>query len=495
MPKLILRAALAGCAAAGLAAAQTPAPPPIAVAPPVPTQPVAPPVAVYTFRAIPLTPAKTVLKTFDVADLVCPPADSPLAKPGTDPAMVAAAKAFAEVRGEGLMKGLRAVGVRGTWEADGGAGKMALTTDGTTLVVSGGEIEVDMVGECVKRLRKLHTAQVKVDLVLFTVSSNTEAVAKLFGEKATAAVNADEFNVVLRELKASGAADVLSRPTLVLTNKQTGFCQVEQQAAVITHTTRGPDGTPTQYLAYQPVGTTARVTPDVSADLKSVLLAVDIRHSDCTGGKVDCQQTQTKLVVPNGGTMLVKVGTRVVERKTENKVPVVGDIPYMSRLFRNVSISSEPTDVVAVVTVTRVSDAPCAPPLAVATPPMMPTAMPYSTPLAAPVPVMPSPIIRTTGTDGLERVGVNFNTLTAPVALPPAAQWVRFTAPAGTSVIRFLPLEHQAVAGGVIGATVNGDDTAAVMAAYKAACAAGRTDEAARLGVQLLAKDPTCFGK
>ena len=39
------------------------------------------------------------------------------------------------------------------------------------------------------------------------------------------------------------------------------------------------------------------------------------------------------------------------------------------------------------------------------------------------------------------------------------------------------------------------DESAAMMAAYKAACAAGKKDEATRLALQLLAKDPTCFGK
>ncbi len=67
-------------------------------------------------------------------------------------------------------------------------------------------------------------------------------------------------------------------------------------------------------------------------------------------------------------------------------------------------------------------------------------------------------MVRTVGPDGLERVGVDFNAKpTAALILAPVAD----------------PL----------------------MTAYKAACAAGRKDEAARLALQLLAKDPTCFGR
>ena len=73
-------------------------------------------------------------------------------------------------------------------------------------------------------------------------------------------------------------------------------------------------------------------------------------------------------------------------------------------------------------------------------------------PTTRPVLVAPQPI-HLTGPDGLERIGVDFE------AVPPAP-----AAPEPT------------------------------LAAYRAACAAGKKDEAMRLAIQLLAKDPTCFG-
>ncbi len=500
MSKLILRAALAGCATAGLAVAQTPTPPPIHVQPPVPSQPspranlpsgqtpafplVAVPVPMQgpmlTFRAVSPTQATMVLKTFDVAELVCPPADSPLAKPGTDPAMIAAAKAFTDVRGQEVLKVVRAHDTFHLW------GMMEITTDGKTLVVNCPEPVADKIGACVEALRKLRNSHVKVDMVVFTVSSGNEAMVKLFGGKGAAAVNVDEFNKVLRELKSSGAVDILTRPSMVLLNKQTGFCQTGQMLP--------GTGCPT---VSNTVGMTSRVTPEMSADLKSILLALEVQHTEPACGKaggISCLESKTNVVVPDGGSMAVKVGTRAMERRIETKVPVVGDLPYMGRLFRNVGISTEPTDVVAVVTATRMADAPRQ-----VAPPMLPEAVvPYATPLAAPVPVMLPLPIRTVGADGLERVGGNFNTLTTPPTLTPTATFAWKPAPVGVSFTRFAPVDASCVAGGMIGATVGRTaegDTAAMMAAYKAACAAGRTDDATRLALQLLAKDPTCFGK
>lgn len=496
MSKLFLRAALVGCVATGAAVAQTA---------PVPTQPMPPPVAApvlvpttATFTARVVSPAEgaMILKTFDVADLVCPPADSPLAKPGTDPAMVAAAKAFTEVRAEELKKAVRTGTDRGWWDEYGGGGRMAVTTDGKSLVVNHTPAVMDKVGACVESLRRLRSTMVKVDMVVFTVPSGNEAMVKLFGDKGHAAVSPDEMNNMLRELKASGSVDILTRPTLVLTNKQTGFCQVGEQV---------PLPKCGEVLTHLPVGMTTRVTPDVSSDLKSVALAFEFEHRECFGVPlpgVNICEGKANVVLPDGGCMAVRVNTRKVERKTETKVPVVGDLPYMGQLFHTVTTTREPTDTVAVLTATRMMDADLTvrPPVAVP-PPVMPAA-----PIACPVPVamspttvcpQPAPTVRVVGPDGLERVGVNFTTLTAADTLPKAVPGVRVAPPAVT-LVRLTP-DGSCVAGAVIGtalsSTCGTDETAVMMAAYKAACATGQKDEATRLALQLLAKDPTCFGK
>lgn len=489
MSKLFARAALIGCAAAGTAVAQT--------APVIPA-----PTPSLAARMPPVAPGKMVLQTLDVADLVCPPTDSPLAKPGTDPAMMAAAKAFTEVQGEELIKAIRAGTNRWCWDESGGAGKLAVTTDGKTLVVNNTLAVVRDVATCVDSIRKLRSAQVKVDMVVFAVPSGNEAMAKLFGDKSHATVSMTEFNQTLRGLKESGALDILTRPTMLMLNKQTGFCQVGQQV---------PVPTAGGMVTCSPVGMTTRITPDVSADLKSVALALELEHSECVRGPVpgiDCQRVETKLMVPDGGSMAVKVGTRAVERRSETKVPLVSDIPYMGHLFRNVGVSNEKMDVVAVVTATRVRDvvrppvAAITPPVAVV-PPMMPAPVPvatstpvtFATPVAAPQPL--TKFVRVIGSDGLERVGVDFTTLTTADTLPKAVSGVQMTAPPGVNVIRFAAPVESSVTGGMVAASRATEtcETSSLMTAYKAACAAGNKDEATRLALKLLANDPTCFGK
>jgi hypothetical protein len=490
MSKLFLRAALVGVAAAGAAVAQTPtAPPPIVVAPPVPT---------LNVRPTPTAPAEMVLKTFDLGDLVCPPADSPLAKPGTDKAMIAAARAYTDARATEVFKAICA-------ETGCHPKTMELTSDGKTLVVRNTAEVVDKIGPCVAAVRQARTAQVRVEVVLVSVPSGHAAVGRLFGDKPHASMNPAEVKEWMVRLQESPAVNVLCQPKMVVMNKQTGFCQVGEPAV-------SPCGGGT--VAVSPVGTTTRVTPEVSADGKLLMLAVEVEHSEKCGSGVDCQKAKMSVVVPDGGSMAVKVGSRTVERKIESKVPVVSEIPYVGRLFHSVGVSSEPTDVVAVVTATRVTvpAGVCAPQAAVCPHPVPLPAVPVMRSLVAPIGVaLPQPV-RAVAADSLERVGVSFNTLTSPTVMMPVPGWVmegqrvlvlprgdavRVTAVPGRDVVRFTSGQWAAAATSAVGAAEvsRTDETAALMASYHAACAAGRKDEAAKLAVQLLAKDPTCFGK
>lgn len=499
MSKLFLRAALVGAAAAGVAVAQTPtAPPPIYVAPPVPTA---------TARVTSPDRGAMILKTFDVADLVCPPADCPLAKPGTDPAMIAAAKAFTEVRAEELKKAVKHGTDRGWWDEYGGSGKLAVTTDGKSLVVNHTAAVVDRVATCVEAVRQAHAAQVRVEVVLVSVPSGHAAVGKVFGDKPHASLSAAEVKELMVRLQESPTASVMCSPRMVVLNKQTGFCQVAQPVATVPC-----EGLP---VKVQTVGTTARVTPEVSADLKTLVLAVEVEHSAKCGSGIDCQQAKMNVVVPNGGSMAMRVGSRTTERRVESKVPVVGDIPYVGRLFRMTAVSNEPTDVVAVVTATRVTEQAVMahPPVAVYPQPVPPPAapVPVMRSLVAPLGVALPPPVRVAAADGLERVGVSFNTLTTPPTAPPMTGWVvqgqRVAVPASGDVVMLAlpgrnvtqystPVATATTAGPTVTAVraVQSDDVAALMARYHAACVAGCKDEAAKLALQLLAKDPTCFG-
>lgn len=214
------------------------------------------------------------------------------------------------------------------------------------------------------------------------------------------------------------------------------------------------------------LGTTFRVSGTLSADKKHVKLGLKYHDKRLTGPQVKLHPVttmvtpvveggsqgqpipftqfiqqpafretavETAATVPDGGTIAVRAGKRTVQVRSEFGPPVLSQIPYLNRLFKNVGIAEVEQDVVVLATARR----------------------------------MPKP----------EVIDVTAYRHTPPWMTATPAQAV-YIMPAGANVVR---------------AAAPADDLASLLSAYRAACAAGRKDEAARLAVQALAKDPTCF--
>lgn len=72
---------------------------------------------------------------------------------------------------------------------------------------------------------------------------------------------------------------------------------------------------------------------DVSQDGKHITLDIN--------SKIQNRETQLHETVPVGKTLLMSLGSRSIESRIERRVPVLGDLPYVSRLFKNTGIARE----------------------------------------------------------------------------------------------------------------------------------------------------------
>ena len=62
------------------------------------------------------------------------------------------------------------------------------------------------------------------------------------------------------------------------------------------------------------------------------------------------QQVETTATVPDGGTVLFSGLKKTVDVRTECCTPVLGNVPYMNRLFRTVGVRRETQHVLVLVT-------------------------------------------------------------------------------------------------------------------------------------------------
>ena len=79
-----------------------------------------------------------------------------------------------------------------------------------------------------------------------------------------------------------------------------------------------------------------RLRPTVSDDRKSVHVELSYRYPGHPGSV-----TSIKENIPSGSVLAVSVGERVSTGRSENKTPILGDVPFLKRFFTNVGIGRE----------------------------------------------------------------------------------------------------------------------------------------------------------
>ncbi len=171
--------------------------------------------------------------------------------------------------------------------------------------------------------------------------------------------SSDSFSLLIRALKAQGRVDVLSRPSLTLTDNQTGFFQVGQQFPIITGTTVNLGVTQT-IIDYRDIGIVLRVTPRIGPD-NSVLMRVEPQVSDAVpttvqvqpgifAFAVNTQTVETTVLAADGETVVLGGLIRKSDQKSENKIPVLGDLPWVGAAFRFRSQTQQKREIVFIMT-------------------------------------------------------------------------------------------------------------------------------------------------
>ncbi|VTS06166.1 secretin N-terminal domain-containing protein [Tuwongella immobilis] len=170
----------------------------------------------------------------------------------------------------------------------------------------------------------------------------------------------DSFSVLIRALKVQGRIDILSRPQVQTTDNQTGFIQVGQSFPFVTGANITQLGNVQPIIDYRDTGIVLRVTPRISPDGK-VLMRVEPSVSSPTSTQVplgndlfatafNVQQVQTTVLAGDGETVAIGGLITKNDTKTENKIPLLGDLPGVGALFRYRSQSVQKTELIVILT-------------------------------------------------------------------------------------------------------------------------------------------------
>lgn len=160
----------------------------------------------------------------------------------------------------------------------------------------------------------------------------------------------ENINFLLRALAARTRVDVLSRPQIRTVDNQLAQIQVGQEIPRINgFTPSGTAGVITPQFQQRPVGIILQVTPRISPDglvvmevvarkdslsQQSVSLGTNVNGTAITSPIVNTTNAMTTIGVNSGQTVILGGMITKSDTVTERKVPVLGDVPVLGRLFR-----------------------------------------------------------------------------------------------------------------------------------------------------------------
>lgn len=178
------------------------------------------------------------------------------------------------------------------------------------------------------------------------------------------------MTVILNALKTQGNANILSTPSLLTLDNQEAFITVGQIVPFITgsYTNSGSsDGSsnPFQTIERENVGITLAVTPHINEG-DSVVLEIEQEVSNVIigasqiSGAADLitseRKIQTKVLAQD--SKVVVLGGLIEDnvQDGQQKVPILGDIPFLGRLFRTDSVDVSKTNLLIFIRPTIIRD-------------------------------------------------------------------------------------------------------------------------------------------
>lgn len=179
--------------------------------------------------------------------------------------------------------------------------------------------------------------------------------------------NADEFKLVLSALQTQNDVKIISNPTIVTLNNTEATINVGEEDPIPSYTYNQERGSfEVSGFQYKPIGILLRVTPQVNnRGLIKLTLAPEVSQkngSTTFGGAggatipiIATRKASTVISIRDGSTM--GIGGLLTSQSTTgvSKVPILGSIPGVGRLFRSDNVSKDVTNLIIFITAKTLS--------------------------------------------------------------------------------------------------------------------------------------------
>lgn len=162
-----------------------------------------------------------------------------------------------------------------------------------------------------------------------------------------AVLTAPQFNVALRALQTANESRVVSNPTIVTLNNTAAEINVGEEYPIPSYTYNAERGSfEVSGFEYKPIGVLLKVTPQVNSqgfirlnlEPEISVRGDPVSFGGASGAEIPIirtRKTKTQVSMKDGHTLAIGGLIDSTSQRGQSKVPVLGNIPGLGRLFRS----------------------------------------------------------------------------------------------------------------------------------------------------------------
>ncbi|MDQ5945924.1 MAG: type pilus assembly protein PilQ, partial [Pseudomonadota bacterium] len=170
--------------------------------------------------------------------------------------------------------------------------------------------------------------------------------------------NATKFiNLEVSALEADGRGKVVSSPRVVTADQVEALIEQGVEIPYQQATSSGATS-----VSFRKANLALKVKPQITPDGK-ITMTLDVnkdtpntRLTTGAGVAIDTKHVKTEVLVENGGTVVIGGIYQQETRETTNRIPVLGELPYLGWLFRNTQKQDDKTELLVFITPKIISD-------------------------------------------------------------------------------------------------------------------------------------------
>ena len=170
-----------------------------------------------------------------------------------------------------------------------------------------------------------------------------------------------QYGAFLQSLQTDARFEVLSTPRIFTSNNATAEINISQSLPYVTSTQTNANGVSTFNYSFLDVGIILTVTPRITSNgfvtMDVTQTANDfVRYTDFNAPVVNQREAQTTVSVKDGETIVLGGIIKSSVSATTNKLPILGDVPVLGKLFQSNSTTKSKTELLVFLTPRIVRD-------------------------------------------------------------------------------------------------------------------------------------------